>query len=186
MLGSYSYVKEAVENNDNIVAALCVDMIGYPGPNNEDNKVRVFENEQSSWITDFTINVSQSYSELLDLDVITVDDPTGHGSDYLNFWDVGISTVFYHEIVMADVRHTPEDTIENMDVPYATKISKLITATLTEFAWSNLSNWPDPPPTSMPTYQVLGTNLQKDLAQFPILERILLSHSYFNRILPLI
>jgi aminopeptidase YwaD len=183
LLGSYSYVKEAAENNDNIVAALCVDMIGYTGTNDEDNKVRVFENEQSSWITNFTINISKVYSELFDLEVITVDDPKGHASDYLNFWDFGINTVFYHEIVMTDYRHTPKDTIENMDVPYATKITQLITATLAEFAWSNLSKWPEPTPASMPTYQLLGMDNQENLTKFPILEQIFSSHSYFNRIL---
>jgi len=185
LLGSYYYAQEAVDNNDNIVAALCVDMIGYPGTSNEDNKVRVFENEQSRWITDFTINISQRYSEFLDLEVIQVDDPTGHASDYLNFWDFGLNTVFYHEIVMSDNRHTPKDTIENMDVPYATKISKLITATLAEFAWSDQSEWPDPSLTSMPINQQSVPGLQKRLEKFPILERILSSRSYFSRILRL-
>lgn len=185
LLGSYSYAQEAVDNNDNIVAALCVDMIGYPGPSKEDNKVRVFENEQSRWITNFTINISQRYSDIFDIEVIPVDDPTGHASDYLNFWDFGLNTVFYHEIVMSDNRHSPKDTIENMDVPYATKISKLIIATLAEFALDNQSEWPDPSPASMPINQQSVTGLQKILEKFPILERILSSHSYFSRILRL-
>jgi len=137
LLGSYNYVNEARNNNDNIVVTLCVDMIGYPGPDDRDDELRVFENEPSRWITDFTIDVNQRYSEYLNLEIIRVDDPSGHGSDYLNFWDFDFDTVFYHEIIMSDYRHTPEDTIENMDVAYATKISKLVMATFAEFAWDN-------------------------------------------------
>lgn len=137
LFGSYSYAKEARNNNDNIVATLCVDMIGYPGPNDRDDELRVFENEPSRWITDFTYDVNQRYSEYLNLEIFRVGNPKGHLSDYLNFWDFDFDTVFYHEIIMTDYRHSPEDTIENMDVAYATKISKLILATFAEFAWDN-------------------------------------------------
>ena len=135
MFGSEFYVSEALHNNDNIVATICVDQIGYLETRSEENKVRVFENEQSSWITNFTITINKRYSEFLNFEIVVVGDPKGHWSDYLKFWKYDFDAVFYHEIIMSDDRHTSKDTIENMDVPYATKITKLAMATLAEFAW---------------------------------------------------
>ena len=186
LLGSYSYSEEAYSNNDNIIAVFNADQMGAVDTEDGGSKVWVIRNEPSEWLTEFTINISQRYSEYINLEIIPQDISSGHVSDNVNFWQFGYAAVHYHEIPgQKRYIHSPDDTIENMNIPYAKKVTKLIMATLAEFALDNQSEWPDPSPASMPINQQSVTGLQKLLEKFPILERILSSISYFSRILRL-
>ena len=137
LYGSEFYAKEAYDNNDNILATINGDMMGYATNEEEGDKIRIYENEYSSWVAeDFTLPIGQQYSEYIDLEVILSDDPTGHGSDYLRFWGFGLDALFYHEYKWNSYVHTPDDTIENMNVSYATKIAKYMIATIAKLASS--------------------------------------------------
>jgi hypothetical protein len=143
LLGSYAYVEEAFENNDNLVATICIDMIGTRGPDYRDTEVLLVQTRDSSWITNFTINVNQRYSEFLNftifIDEIVMDNSKGYAkgyfSDYLRFLKRGYDAMFIGEATEDIDLHKPSDTIENMDVPYATEVSRLILATIAEMAW---------------------------------------------------
>ncbi|UCD13324.1 MAG: M28 family peptidase [Thermoplasmatales archaeon] len=147
MLGSHEYAREAYENGDNIVAVLNVDMIGFAITSTHGSKIKVYKNEASKWISDFTINVSEEYYDYIFLDVI----PLGESpSDQLYFWEYGYDGVFYHEYEFNYYYHTPQDTIENLNITYATKCSKLILATLASLNKLS-SNAPNAPNMSGPT-----------------------------------
>jgi len=142
MLGSHEYAREAWENGDNIVAVLNVDMIGFAITSTHGNNIKVHKNVASKWVSDFTINVSEVYYDYIHLEVI----PLGEApSDQLYFWEYGYNGIFYHEYEFNYYYHTPQDTIENMNITYATKCSKLIVATLAELA--QLSSTPPDAPT---------------------------------------
>ncbi len=142
MLGSHEYAREAWENGDNIVAVLNVDMIGFAITSTHGNNIKVYKNVASKWVSDFTINVSEVYYDYIHLEVI----PLGEApSDQLYFWEYGYNGIFYHEYEFNYYYHTPQDTIENMNITYATKCSKLIVATLAELA--QLSSTPPDAPT---------------------------------------
>ena len=142
MLGSHEYAREAYENGDNIIAVLNVDMIGFAITSGQGSYIKIYKNEASNWISDFTINVSEEYYNYIFLEVI----PLGESpSDQLYFWEYGYDGVFYHEYEFNYYYHTPQDTIGNMNVTYATKFSKLILATLTLLA--QLSSYPPDTPT---------------------------------------
>lgn len=130
LLGSHYYVEEAYQNGDNIIAALNADMIGYAVTTSDGKKIKVYDDDESQWITDFTTDISQIYYEYIDLDVI--DSGWTWGSDHYSFWEFGYNAVFYHEYHFNSYYHSPQDIIENMNLTYAVKCSKLILATLAE------------------------------------------------------
>ena len=132
LYGSYFYVEEANESNDNIVAVLNVDMIGFAETEDDASKIRVYEDEFSEWVTAFTTDVGEQYYDYIGLEVI----PSGYswGSDHYYFWEAGYNGIFYAEYNFNDFYHSPADTIENMNIPYTVKCSKLIIATLAELS----------------------------------------------------
>jgi hypothetical protein len=143
LYGSGKYVEEAAKNNDNIVATLGIDMIGNRGPEYRDPEVLLIQTRDSSWITNFIINVNQRYPECLNFTILTdeiVADGSpgfakGHFGDYLRFLLQGYDAVHIVEGVDDTDWHQPSDTLENMDVTYSTKVSKLILATIADMAW---------------------------------------------------
>lgn len=143
MLGSYRYVEEAVQNGDNIAAVLNDDMIGYALTQDQGSKIKIYDNGDPRWVTNFTINISQIYYDDIQLTAI----PSGStASDQLYFWEAGFEGIFYHEYKFNDYYHEPEDTIANMNISYAIKCSRLSIATLAALA-EIVSSSNDPPET---------------------------------------
>ena len=128
------YVQEALNNNTNIAGVLNVDMIGYSETEEDTKYLNVYQdtNNPFEWLTDYTINVSEEYYNFINLEIV----PSGWtwGSDHYYFWEAGYSAIFYAESNFNRYYHSPEDTIENMNISYTVKNSKLIIATLAELA----------------------------------------------------
>ena len=149
--GSHFYAKEAYDNCENIIANINLDMMGYATNPQQEGKIRIYENPLSSWIVnEYTIPISQQYADLINFEVLVYDDPTGHGSDYLKFWNFGHDALFYHEYKWNLYIHTPADTIENMNVEYATKIARFAIATLAKLANSPIIDNSEPETPSSP------------------------------------
>jgi len=140
LYGSYKYVEEAYGNGDNIIGVLNADMMGYAETTEGGNKVTIRQNEASIWLTTFVANVSQLYHEYITLEIIPEFDYNGY-SDHFRFWQFGYDAVQYREFETNPYYHTPDDTIENMNLSYATKVSKLSLATLAEL--SEFTGLPD-------------------------------------------
>ena len=134
LFGSYYYVEEALNNDTNIAGVLNVDMIGYSVTEEDIKYLKVYQNINNplEWLTDYTINVSEQYYNFINLEIV----PSGWsgGSDHYYFWEAGYSAIFYAESNFNDYYHSPEDTIENMNISYTIKNSKLIIATLAGLA----------------------------------------------------
>jgi hypothetical protein len=145
LYGSRYYVEEAVSNNDNIIATLNADMIGFAESENDESKLKVFYDDQSEWLTTFTTDISQEYYDYLELEII----PGGYswGSDHYYFWQAGYDALFYFEYNFNDYYHSPQDTIENMNIQYAVKSTKLIISTLGELSEITESSAPLKPDT---------------------------------------
>ena len=132
LYGSYHYAKEAYENEDNIVAVLNADMMGYASDEVSESKVVVFDNEPSAWIRQVSTDISSSYGDLVDLEIV-------HGgssgrSDHASFHSFGYDAIFYFEYEMNPHYHSTQDTIENMNPWYASNVSRLILATISELS----------------------------------------------------
>ena len=137
LLGSCEYVEEAKRNNDNIVATFCIDMIGNRGPEYKDDEV-IITIKKTSWVTDFTYDVNRRYPELLNF-TIYKDKFENHFSDHREFINDGFDAICVGEAVEDEDWHKPSDIVDNMDVNYATKVAKLILATIAEMAWDTVS-----------------------------------------------
>lgn len=157
LYGSYMYVQEAYNNNDDIIGVLNADMIGFALDEYQGSQMYVFENEESEWLFDFTVDVNQEYDEHIGLELIH--GGWSWGSDHYYFWEYGYDALFYHEYEFNHYYHSPDDTIENMNLTYDKKGTRLIVATLAEL--SGLSSVNLPPETPSISGQVKG-NTGKD------------------------
>ena len=144
LLGSHEYVEEVYGNGDNIMAALNGDMIGYAANPTQASYIKVYENSASEWITDFSEQVSENYYDYCELEIV----PMGpaYNSDHASFWGFGYNAVMYHEYQFNPYYHSPQDIIDNMDVDYCTRVTRLMTATLGELAEAQLLSEPPETP----------------------------------------
>jgi hypothetical protein len=130
--GSRYYAQYLNENSEPVKAVLNLDMIGYASNSDSESKVNVFYNEPSIWLTDFTDNISESYKEAINLDVVK--GGYSGGSDHVSFYGVGINAIAYSEYEFNPNYHTSRDTFDKMNPHYFTNITKLMVGTLIELA----------------------------------------------------
>jgi hypothetical protein len=152
LLGSKAYAEEAYNKGENIIA-LNLDMIGYS--KNVNDKILIYYNtneDEFKWLYDYTDQISKTYSEYIEMETI----PSGSsgGSDHASFWAWGYNSIFYSEYEWNPNYHTAGDTIGNMDVYYATEVSKLSLATLAELSEVTENTPPEKPET--PTGEING------------------------------
>ena len=133
LLGSYYYAQEAAQNGDNIVAVLNLDMIGYTETPDDAKKLIVYDDEDASiWITDYIESIAVEYYDIFNLDIIH--GGWSWGSDHYYFWEYGFQAIFGHEYNFNPYWHTPDDTIENMDISYAVRITQLMILSLADLS----------------------------------------------------
>jgi len=135
--GSDWYAKEAKENNDNIVVAFVIDMIGTTPPYSKNNEI-IFagdlDNKPNS-VVDLTVDVNQRYSDFFKFKIFRGDPMSDEfGSDQKSFIKYDYDAIYVAEPVEDLDWHRFTDTIENMDIPYATEVTRLLLATITELA----------------------------------------------------
>ncbi|UCF49084.1 MAG: M28 family peptidase [Thermoplasmatales archaeon] len=158
LLGSYEYAEEAFNNGDNIVAVLNGDMIGYAENPTDASYIKIYEDSASEWITDITEEMSQIYNDYLGLTIV----PSGvaYNSDHASFWDFDYNAIMYHEYNFNSYYHSSQDIIENMDINYSTRVSKLMLATLSELAEVQIVNLPpDKPIITGPSTGIAGDEI---------------------------
>jgi hypothetical protein len=127
-------------------------MIGFALNDNQAAYIKVYEDDQSEWLYDFTFAINQIYDEYIDLQLIHKG--FTWGSDHYYFWEFGYSALFYHEYEFNHYYHSSDDTIEHMNLTYDKKGTRLIIATLAELA--NLSSINTPPDTPNITGSTTG------------------------------
>ena len=157
LIGSRYYASDSYENNDNIIAVLNADMMGYADTEEADQYVVVFDNEESSWLTDYTTQVSNDYYDYINLEVV-------HGgssgrSDHASFHREGFNAIFYFEYEVNPNYHTSNDILENMNPNYATNVSRLALATLMSLGELTSIHAPEKP--SRPTGEHSGSMLEE-------------------------
>jgi len=132
LIGSHHYVEDAYNNNEPIVAVLNVDMIGFAPSGSDGINGKIYENDASEWIVTFTNDVNQIYADYIGIQLFS--QGKTRGSDHYYFWEYGYDAVFYAEFNFNDYYHSADDTINHMNITYATRFSRLILATLAEMA----------------------------------------------------
>jgi hypothetical protein len=150
LLGSNAYAYEKYENNDNLIATINLDMMGYTSDEIEGDEYKVMIYETcSDRLIGTAIEVSQNpkYSPHLNLEVVPSEDDSGHGSDQRSFCKYAQDAIFIHEYTWNDEKDTSGDTIENLDINYATRVARLAMGTIATWASSPvISNTPPEKP----------------------------------------
>lgn len=134
LLGSKSYVKEAYEKNDDILVALNADMIANTNTEEGEKKLRVYGSEDVLWILDIIENINEEYHFNYNLDIETIDEEGRMGSDYATFIRYGYEAIAFFEGEWNLNFHTPNDSIENINIDYLVNNTKIIAATLARVA----------------------------------------------------
>jgi Zn-dependent M28 family amino/carboxypeptidase len=131
-LGSREYVADAKNNKDNIVAVFNVDAIGNPGPDYRGDEI-VITYKKPCWVADYLKDVNKRYHNSLNF--IIFNGCTGdHYCDHKTFLNNGYDVVCICEAEDDENWLKPTDTIDNIDMAYATKVTKLVIATICELA----------------------------------------------------
>lgn len=150
LLGADVHAQGVVDGGENLAAVLNFDMAGhYFEPNDPRGShpylVTLYEDCQSLWLTDFADEVSELYAAeirgsyaaglRIEREFDTQAGQPHPAGDTLPFWERGFSGIWFHEYDRNfEVYHTPNDTIANMKLDYATKVARLAAATLAELA----------------------------------------------------
>jgi len=141
LLGSHEYAREANESHENIVGVLNADMIGYAKSDVGRHTIEVQETPVSQWITNMSINVTGRYHAL---NLTVAREPSHPYSDHHSFIRYGFNATFFFEYEFNDYYHSPDDTIDKMDLDYATRVTRLMVGTLTELATLTEEDWEPP------------------------------------------
>jgi len=135
MLGSQEYARMLYEENADIIADINVDTVGHVASEEGGRLLRVLSDEASLWITDVAESVAERYNIGLSL--------YRHGNfpagDHQSFIDYGYEAVFLVEYDFNENMHTPNDTIEHVNISYLAKVCKLVLATAATIANENFS-----------------------------------------------
>jgi len=130
LLGSTHYVQTIYENKDNLIAVINADMIGNTDSEEGKTKVTIYSDYQSRWYFEYASKISQTYFDYIHLKINDAG-PSG-GSDHVPFWSNGYTAIYFEEYDFSPNWHKNSDTIENVNIAYATNVSKLILATAAE------------------------------------------------------
>ena len=130
--GSFIYARNAYNRNENIVAVLNLDIIGYAETSDGGKILRFFHEEPSKWVADFAKTISLKY---IDINEMYVEDiPNYPGADNQAFVDYGYDGVWIAQHDANNVGHSENDTLEHINLTYQIKSTKLMLAILTELA----------------------------------------------------
>lgn len=139
LLGSYYYAYQAREINDEIVAVINLDMIGWDS--NNDNVAEIhYRNVSTSFsIAESMLKVNRTYQIGLNFEAIF---PGTSASDHASFWTFNYPAVLLIEdYTMSNgfrdfnsKYHSPEDKIDYINRTYFEKCTKAAIGTLAAFA----------------------------------------------------
>jgi hypothetical protein len=136
LLGSRAYVEELYINNEEVLVEFNADMIGYVETAEGFKTARISSTKDVAWIVDDIEMINGNYGINFDISkgTITPGGPRG-GSDYYYFVQYGYESIaFWESEWNRDYFHTPEDTIEHMNISYLVKMTKLIVGSLAHLA----------------------------------------------------
>jgi hypothetical protein len=130
--GSYFYAKDAYRIQENIVAVLNLDIIGYAETPLGGSILRFFHEEPSTWISTFAQNIAKKYEEQINISIESL--PNYPGADHQAFVDYGYDGVWIAQSDPNRVGHSPNDTFEHINLTYHVKTTKVMLAILVEIA----------------------------------------------------
>ncbi len=130
--GSFTYARDAYDNNDNIVAVLNMDIIGYASTTEGGRILRFYPPSRSRWIADYATTIAEKYNEIIDMKIETL--PSYRGADNQAFVDYGFDGVWIAHPDGYPWGHSSDDTANHLNWSYYVKATKLMLALTAEIA----------------------------------------------------
>lgn len=138
-IGSRAYVEEALAKDENIVAAVILDMIGYDEDRGRRDDVVVRVDGRSVWLGDYVAAIGRLYGLGLIFDYHLYGGP----GDHCSFWDSNYESIGlfeggpgYNTDPAYPYYHTPEDTVDKLNLALAAWVAKAAAATAGHLARS--------------------------------------------------
>jgi len=129
LLGSDYYADNCAAQNDNIIEVLNADMIGYTKSDIGKENVKVLG---SGAISSQAQMIGIEYDDLIGLEVNS--GSASGNSDHWPFIQNGYDAAMFHEYDFNDYYHSPQDTIDKMDMDYDMRVTRMMLGTLASFA----------------------------------------------------
>jgi len=135
LLGSQVYAQEAYHNKENILVYFNADMIGHATQADTGRMLRVPATEDATWIYDILDYINTDFDFNFDLDRGTInrDAERGYG-DYFPFIQYGFECISFWEGEGDPNMHTPQDTIDNVNISYLVNTTRIIVGALAYLA----------------------------------------------------
>jgi len=131
LYGSNDYSRKAYNRNENIVGVLNIDTIGNTTAIGG-NVVYLLKPERSEWMSSTIKDLSQAYKEFINLSVLPI---KNRDNDQRSFINYGYDVIQFVQLARGNYPlHTPQDTIEKINLTYLAKVTKLILTTAVELA----------------------------------------------------
>ncbi|MBI5000760.1 MAG: M20/M25/M40 family metallo-hydrolase [Euryarchaeota archaeon] len=134
MRGSQPYAEKMLNEGADIAGVFNLDMIGH-NPDPTFNTTSICTNSESVWLANNTSNICKKYSDIIGIQGQEI---VGFPySDHASFWAVGYDGVMLIEVFnqnFNDDYHTPQDTIDKLNMTYAANNTQMAVATLCEMA----------------------------------------------------
>jgi hypothetical protein len=123
------------------MGVLNADMIGYTETPEGRELIQIQETSSSMWITNLSIEIAHDNPNLN----LQVDRGPAHPySDHYSFIRYNFNATFFFEYEFNDYYHSPEDTLEHMDMDYCVRVTQLMVGTLASLAEQAIGDWTPP------------------------------------------
>jgi len=134
LYGSYYYVAEARSTGTDIDGAINLDMIAWDSDENDVMEIHAGYATESQALGTAFLNANTTYGVSLAPEYIT--SGSTYSSDHARFWGQGYPAILVIEDFQDfnDHYHKTSDTLDKLDLPYATKFVQSTVATLAELA----------------------------------------------------
>jgi len=134
ILGSHVYAKETYENDDDIIAYINADMIGYAVTAEGGKTMGISTTEDMAWVIDSIENINNDHGITFQINT-GINDIDGRGwSDYHSFVEYGYETLSCWESDHDPNMHTVEDNLDNINFSYLVNTTRIIAATMAYLA----------------------------------------------------
>lgn len=133
LLGSHAYARAAFDWDEPIVVEFNADMIGHAHGENG-SRFRMYGTEDAEWVMGVVEDLNAASAINFTLTSGFVTRSRQGGSDYASFAQYGYETLAFFEYEWNPHMHTPEDTLDNVNISYLVNTTRLITISLAELA----------------------------------------------------
>lgn len=133
--GSFYDAKKAYKKDENIIAVLNIDGIGFDNISEKGNLVQIFGKDRSEWMVDFSKEISKKYESHFDIKPFY---SAHYSADQESYNDYGYDAIQFVQPKPEEsngvIFHSPNDTIDKVNFTYLEQVTKLILAMTCELA----------------------------------------------------